>query len=145
MGKLGCVTLPAGGYLYVGSAMGGLEGRVLRHTRACGNGRRHWHIDYVLAKARLESAWLLPSEERLECALAQTLSRYSAVVRSGFGSSDCRCTTHFFRLPNMSFEPDAIQRDADVQRKALEQLMEEATGVRPLYRAVTQPGVLSPA
>jgi len=88
-------------YLYVGSALGpgGLK-RVERHL-AVAQGRhptRRWHIDHLLALGELKGVFILKTEEKLECALAQELGkRFEPAVR-GFGSSDCRCRTHLFRV-----------------------------------------------
>jgi Uri superfamily endonuclease len=96
VGKLGSYRFPRGWYAYAGSALGpgGLEARLARHRRA--EKRLHWHIDYLLQRATLESTWQVAHPQRLECAWAaavQGLPGAQAPVR-GFGASDCRCTTH---------------------------------------------------
>jgi len=87
-------------YLYVGSALGpgGLK-RVERHRAvALGqNKTRRWHIDYLLALGELKGVFVLKTEEKLECALAQELGKRFEPAVKGFGSSDCRCETHLFR------------------------------------------------
>jgi len=96
IGGLGIQHLGQGYYLYVGSAMGGLRGRVARHLRK--DKRLHWHIDYLLRAATVVEVWYRVGPERLECAWAGALrrsGRVEAVVR-GFGASDCRCWGHLF-------------------------------------------------
>ncbi len=93
VGRLGVLEFPPGFYAYVGSALGGLEARVGRHLRK--DKRLHWHIDYLLCRANISEAILLPGEQRLECSLAQALARrFSFIPR--FGSSDCQCQSHLF-------------------------------------------------
>lgn len=94
IGRLGTFTFPAGRYLYTGSALGGLRGRITRHLRA--DKRLHWHIDYLLPCAQVQEVRFYPTTERLECVLnRQALRRERAVVIvHGFGSSDCLCPSH---------------------------------------------------
>ena len=93
VGALGMIEFARGFYAYVGSAMGGLRGRIDRHLRREKCVR--WHIDYLLEKGRVQEVIYAPTDERLECRLAQGLEH---VFRSipGFGSSDCRCPSHLF-------------------------------------------------
>lgn len=108
VGKLGTFDFPAGYYLYVGSALGpgGLQARLARHRRSSESSSQssysqtrnklHWHIDYLLQRARLVEVWSVASEERLECRwseVARGLSGAQVPVR-GFGSSDCVCPAH---------------------------------------------------
>jgi len=46
VGSLGTISFKKGFYVYVGSAMGGLEQRINRHLRK--NKKTFWHIDYLL-------------------------------------------------------------------------------------------------
>ena len=94
IGKLGRFTFPAGHYLYFGSAMNGLRARISRHLR--NEKRLHWHIDYFLQQATIIDIWRVESEERLECRLCLEATRLHGAITpiKGFGSSDCRCTSH---------------------------------------------------
>lgn len=95
VGKLGTFDFPAGTYVYVGSALGGIQQRVNRHRSI--NKRRRWHVDYFLSRARIVSTISIPCDSKeYECAVAQTLMRAegAVVVAEGFGSSDCGCDTH---------------------------------------------------
>jgi Uri superfamily endonuclease len=94
VGKLGVFTFPAGRYIYTGSAMNGLIGRLRRHLKK--RKKLHWHIDYLLRHAKIETIFVLETGERVECQLnSLTLSLPNAkVVVKGFGCSDCRCPSH---------------------------------------------------
>ena len=96
IGALGRHALPAGYYLYVGSALGGLRGRLRRHLRL--EKRIRWHVDYLLQAASLEAILYCCSERRLECRWAQALARLPGLMPSemAFGASDCDCHTHLF-------------------------------------------------
>ena len=96
----GRMTIPPGTYLYVGSAMGGLAGRLRRHLR--GERKRHWHIDHLLDAGRVVGVVPLPMNDggEGECAVAEYLlgevGRERAVA--GFGCSDCGCYSHLWRV-----------------------------------------------
>jgi Uri superfamily endonuclease len=96
-GALGILRFPAGRYLYVGSAQNNLEKRLQRHLSK--RKRIHWHIDYLLAgrNAKVERAFYREAEKDQECKTAVMLSRTEGAVE-GFGSSDCKCVSHLFRL-----------------------------------------------
>jgi Uri superfamily endonuclease len=103
VGRLGRHRFPAGWYLYVGSARGtgGLRARLARHQRRLGPDKRaHWHLDYLREYCAWEGAWTRPSEERLECAWAQSLAGLpdACIVVLGFGASDCRCAAHLVHV-----------------------------------------------
>jgi Uri superfamily endonuclease len=93
VGSLGHILLPQASYAYVGSAMNGLEGRISHHLKT--KKRLHWHIDYLREKATILEVALFPGCKRIECLLAFNLSRHFPSV-PGFGSSDCRCSSHLF-------------------------------------------------
>ncbi len=99
VGRLGLLQFPAGFYLYVGSALGGLHARLARHLRAAK--RHHWHVDYLLDSAVIEEVWVATGSERLECCWAATMASAESVSRlhSGFGATDCRCGGHLFYAP----------------------------------------------
>ena len=96
VGKLGRWRFRAGYYAYVGSALGGLRQRLLRHLRA--DKRLHWHIDYLLGQAEIEEIWIHRGGQRLECEWAQLLHRMAELrpAMPRFGASDCRCPTHLY-------------------------------------------------
>jgi len=92
-GRLGPVHFLRGHYAYVGSALGGLQPRLDRHLRT--GKKLHWHIDYLLEKARVEEIVTCHTAERMECAIARSLGEQFELI-PGFGSSDCRCRSHLF-------------------------------------------------
>ena len=73
----------AGHYLYVGSALNGLDSRPMRHLE----GRRlHWHADYLLREIELRGAWNIECERRLECEIAQGMRAGLEMPVKGFGA-----------------------------------------------------------
>ncbi|HOP08777.1 MAG TPA: GIY-YIG nuclease family protein [Candidatus Methanofastidiosa archaeon] len=95
IGRLGTLRFERGYYAYVGSAMNGLEQRISRHLRT--EKRMWWHIDYLLQRTRITGVYTKESEDREECLISERLSRkYEAIAH--FGSSDCRCKGHLFRI-----------------------------------------------
>jgi len=100
VGSLGPMTLPAGYYLYVGSALGGLWHRLERHLAT--SKRLHWHVDYVLQIMPIMEIWYRIGRERVECVWAQALAASDHVQAVGaVGASDCVCRTHLFRSKEM--------------------------------------------
>lgn len=107
IGRLGTHDFPCGYYLYVGSALGGLDSRLKHHLKSAK--RPHWHIDYLLREARVATIWYALGQDRLECKLNAMLAGLpgAAPIVPGFGSSDCRCDTHlthFSAVPS----PDSV-------------------------------------
>ena len=93
VGSLGTIHFPKGHYLYIGSAMNGIEGRVRRHFKK--TKKIHWHIDYLLKDAEITKVYYKVGLKGLECSIAkQCKKRFLAIPR--FGSSDCACTGHLF-------------------------------------------------
>jgi sugar fermentation stimulation protein A len=94
VGRLGRVAFPAGWYVYIGSALGGLGARLRRHARL--EKRHHWHVDVLRAASILVAIAVRLSSERIECETAATVARLiggsQPVLR--FGSSDCHCRSH---------------------------------------------------
>ncbi len=93
--SLPSAVLPAGWYLYGGSARGpgGIRARLSRHLAR--HGRLHWHVDHLTAAAASLRGFPVPGGD--ECALLRDVYRRAAVEIPvpGFGSSDCRrCKSH---------------------------------------------------
>lgn len=99
VGKLGVYELLPGYYVYVGSALNGLSGRLNHHLKLEKN--FHWHIDYLLSRTEVVEIWYTVSAEKLECRWNTILSELPGASLSipGFGTSDCRCYSHlhYFR------------------------------------------------
>lgn len=96
VGQLGTFEFPAGFYIYVGRAKKNLASRIRRHVRK--EKRLHWHIDYFLTRSAVEGVLIVAGDD--ECGVAHFLSSHSFLRAPvmGFGSSDCRCRSHFFLL-----------------------------------------------
>ena len=98
IGRLGTYEFPPGFYIYVGSALRGLNSRLKRHLSS--EKSLHWHIDYLLLHARIIQIWYSLSNDKLECtwnAIVAGLSGATPFI-PGFGSSDCQCRTHLTRF-----------------------------------------------
>jgi len=97
-GKKGVACLEAGNYLYVGSAFGpgGLPSRLGRYANSIV--KRHWHVDDLLAVADVMGALALVDNQRYECNWAHALRTRFQEGPSGFGSSDCKCSSHLFYI-----------------------------------------------
>lgn len=93
IGKLGKMEFRKGHYAYVGSAMNNLENRIRRHLKR--KKKLHWHIDWFLGKAEIKDVVYFESSNKIECKVAETLTKRFESIK-GFGSSDCRCTSHLF-------------------------------------------------
>ena len=98
VGKLGLIDFERGEYVYVGSDQRNLEKRIRRHSAK--NKKKKWHIDYLTANENVATvaayAYDLPKE--YECKIAKEVSTISSKIIKGFGSSDCRCPSHFFKI-----------------------------------------------
>jgi len=108
IGALGKLHFNKGYYLYVGSAMAeygstSLENRIKRHILPTNKKKLHWHIDYLLEdnKSILWRIYMIPSSQRLECVIAQEILSFADSSYEGFGSSDCKCTSHLFFFKNL--------------------------------------------
>lgn len=104
VGRLGVFALPAGYYVYTGSAMNGLRARIARHRRK--RKKLHWHIDYLLRRAEIVKVVEIPTRRRVECARNRRVLRLpgAQVPAPRFGASDCRCVSHlvyFARRPRL--------------------------------------------
>ena len=101
VGALGMIGFDPGLYVYVGSALNGLETRVRRHIRTSRGDYRatHWHVDYLLREPEVEigGVYVLLSDLREECRIAGEILKLGTSVK-GFGCSDCRCESHLFRV-----------------------------------------------
>lgn len=91
IGRLGRYALPAGRYVYTGSAKKNLEARIARHLRQEKSLR--WHIDWLLATDGVKVVEVRRFCET-ECLCNQAVG--GVIVVPGFGASDCRngCGSH---------------------------------------------------
>jgi len=126
IGQLGRFTFPSSEYIYVGSAFGsgGLRSRVGRHLR--GDGRWHWHIDYLRSAADVHGCFYTVTDRPLECEWSQALAALpnATIPVPHFGSSDCRsrCRSHLIAF-STDFRLAIVQRAlADVVGRTIDQV-----------------------
>lgn len=94
VGKLGNIKFNKGYYVYVGSAMNGLESRLKRHLSD--SKKLHWHVDYLLKKS--EIADIIYNEKRkVECEISSYISTQALGIEN-FGCSDCDCDSHLYHF-----------------------------------------------
>ncbi len=93
IGKLGIVDFKSGYYIYIGSALNSLEGRINRHLQK--EKKLKWHIDYLLNEAPIVEIYCLETTKKLECEAARKMQKNLDVIKN-FGSSDCSCEGHLF-------------------------------------------------
>jgi len=127
VGSLGVREFPAGIYVYVGSALSGIEKRVSRHKSA--NKKRRWHIDYLLDKAEVLSTIAIPTERKsTECEVFQALASCegASVPVDGFGSSDCTCKSHLVCFS--SADPEWVAEVISMRLSMLESAYPRKTG-----------------
>lgn len=97
VGVLGRVNFNKGLYAYVGSAQNNLEKRIERHRRKAK--RKFWHIDYLLDinGVKILKVFHKKAGKPEECKVARAMSERAIPIK-GFGSSDCKCVSHLFKL-----------------------------------------------
>ena len=103
VGSLGVVGFKKGYYVYVGSGQRYLEKRIQRHKKKIKKVK--WHIDYLTTNSDVRvieaAAYNLP--KKYECILANMLRSMGFKSVKGFGSTDCRCTSHLYQI-NVDFD-----------------------------------------
>lgn len=97
VGRLGKLSFKKGNYVYVGSALNGLEQRINRHLRS--EKKMHWHIDYLLKYAKIIDVFYKESFEKEECNLSKKLEDALLPIL-GFGCTDCKCKSHLYCTSN---------------------------------------------
>jgi Uri superfamily endonuclease len=102
VGALGRLTFRKGLYAYVGSAQNNLEKRVSRHLGK--EKRMFWHVDYLLDNdaAKVIEVFHKQADKIEECAIAKVIGERGEAIK-GFGSSDCSCKSHLFRIEEYGF------------------------------------------
>ncbi len=95
IGKLGKLDFKKGEYVYVGSALNSLEGRVKRHLST--EKKLHWHVDYLLAHKNSEITDVIYAlnNDKMECKVAREIAEEGVGINN-FGCSDCKCHSHLF-------------------------------------------------
>jgi Uri superfamily endonuclease len=89
-------------YAYVGSAQKSLEKRIERHLGR--TKRKFWHIDYLLNDDSVEVLKVFYKNvgKSEECKVANKIGE-RCVPTKGFGSSDCKCQSHLFKVEDYQF------------------------------------------
>lgn len=102
VGRLGALTFKRGYYVYVGSALNSLRGRIDRHFRT--NKQVHWHIDYLTVSptVRLVDAWVNLTPRRTECSKSRMIQKQASESIKRFGSSDCDCYSHLHHFDSLT-------------------------------------------
>lgn len=102
VGALGFLKFEKGLYAYAGSAQNNLEKRLLRHQSR--QKKMFWHADYLLASpyVRVLGAFSRDAPKSEECRFAEELRGHGLSV-PGFGSSDCQCESHLFKILDYEF------------------------------------------
>lgn len=99
IGRLGEQYFTSGYYIYTGQARRGLQARIRRHISR--KKKLHWHIDYLSQHAICIAHRAYLYAEGQECALQALTAKLDGaqINHTGFGSSDCHCTSHltYFR------------------------------------------------
>lgn len=108
VGALGSVQFERGIYAYVGSAQSNLEKRLARHLGTVK--KKFWHIDYLLDSpgVSIRKVLTLDAGRAEECRLAALLQQKGSLV-PGFGCSDCKCSSHLFKIGNYEFLKERLQ------------------------------------
>ncbi len=98
VGKLGSIRFARGRYVYVGSALCGLQPRLRRHLSRHGK-KMHWHVDFLLQYAFIEFLCFAETTLKKECDVSRFFVERHADFTPvpHFGNSDCSlCPSHLF-------------------------------------------------
>jgi Uri superfamily endonuclease len=108
IGARGIVAFERGTYAYVGSAQNNMEKRLARHLK--NTKKKFWHIDYLLTSPETAVRRIFTCEagKAEECRLADLL-RIGGSAVTGFGSSDCKCKSHLFKISSYEFLRERMQ------------------------------------
>ncbi|RLF55859.1 MAG: GIY-YIG nuclease family protein [Thermoplasmata archaeon] len=101
IGKLGDMQFRNGWYVYIGSALNSLEGRIKRHLRS--EKKHYWHIDFFLDHAKIKNVFFKEGTVKEECNVAHSFLESFDMVPN-FGCSDCSCKSHLYVGEKISFE-----------------------------------------
>ncbi len=110
IGSLGKIKFEAGTYVYVGSAQNGLENRIKRHLSK--NKKTFWHIDYFLkgGDSDISKVLIKESPKSMECEVASAIAKNEEGIPH-FGSSDCKCESHFFKVKDIQVLLDRLKSE----------------------------------
>jgi Uri superfamily endonuclease len=101
VGRLGRVFLPAGYWIYVGSAFGpgGLRARLNHHLKP--SARPHWHLDYIKRALHAQEIWTTTDTVKREHDWVGIMAAMegASLPLAGFGATDCSCRSHIIHFP----------------------------------------------
>ncbi|BDZ67742.1 GIY-YIG nuclease family protein [Methanobacterium ferruginis] len=125
IGRKGKINFNKGCYVYVGSAMNSLEGRIRRHLRK--DKKMHWHVDYLLDNPSSHIVQVFFSDDGVkhECDLATYIAGEGTGIQ-GFGCSDCKCHSHLIYFSKIDEAEDACEngfKNSDLKLKELDDLL----------------------
>jgi len=108
IGRKGKNNFNKGCYVYVGSAMNSLEGRIRRHLRK--DKKMHWHVDYLLdnSSSHIVQVFFADDGVKHECDLATYIAGKGDGIQ-GFGCSDCKCHSHLIYFSNITEAENACK------------------------------------
>jgi Uri superfamily endonuclease len=117
IGKYGELAVSKGYYVYIGSAFGpgGIKSRLTHHGKV--SSTPHWHIDYLRTETVFHKAYASYSYEHKECSWASMLAEDANSIEplKGFGSSDCKCSTHLYYFKTFKTANEAIVKLSEVK------------------------------
>jgi Uri superfamily endonuclease len=108
VGQQGRMPFSPGDYLYIGSAIRNLDGRINRHIRLaiCKKGGGRWHVDTLLRHRAANITATAKFPKLHECELSQLVARLKGirVPVAGFGATDCKnaCAAHLYDASSVS-------------------------------------------
>lgn len=94
IGRLGKIRFKKGFYVYVGSAQGSLQRRLMRHLST--KKKKRWHIDYLGDNMKVFRVFTIRGERKYEKELAMDLMGICDDYVPGFGAGDSRVKSHLF-------------------------------------------------
>ena len=91
------LTLKPGYYVYIGSAMNSLTGRIKRHLLK--EKKIHWHIDQLTTQAKVIGVYAFVGV-KIEEKLSKFFETHLEGIK-GFGNSDLKTTANLFYSSSM--------------------------------------------
>ncbi len=99
VGSLGDIFFKKGYYVYVGSAMNGLDARIKRHYRS--RKKVHWHLDYITPKPmKIVKSYAIRSVIPMEQNIVRRIRSIADGFIDGFGASDSKERSHLLYFVN---------------------------------------------
>jgi endonuclease-3 len=112
-------------YFYIGSARKGLMARIKRHLRD--EKKVFWHIDYLLKEAKVKEIWVKENNFH-EC---QSVKKVTRILKEanhyheGFGSSDCKCSSHLIYAPQGSIQLKELRKKIGFERISINRIQSQ--------------------